>query len=377
MEKTILRRLVGVLLAILAVSTLSGCAGTARATHWTDLVVQPESVLIADLQQVSALDRETGQLLWSFPPEAVREYGPFYTLVLDDSSVLFATSSERSGSGLFAQPARGVLRALDIETRQVLWEFDDVDGDFNAPGAYADGLLVIGNGDGNVYALNGDNGTRVWTFATEERVWASPLVLSDTVYIAGLDHSLYAIDLLTGQERWRFAAEGAMVSRPLVWDGLLFVGAFDHNLYALDPLSGREVWRFEGQNWFWGTPTTDGSRLYVADVGGNVYALDVATGSQVWTVLLEQPVHLPSVLSEDGALLLVAGADRNNAALYGLDTADGFVLWEQAGSGQLAALAVDGAMAYVTRILGEERAQALYVETGRLLWSYPQPETAQ
>lgn len=358
-----------VALALLAVLFLAGCAGGVRATSWTTLLLHDGTLYVANLEQVRALDAETGQEVWAFPATPdLRQYGPFYTVTRLNDELLMVTSYERTGGGLFAR-SQGVLRALSLNGGRLAWPQPfTAAGEFIAPGAAGDGIFVIGNSDGNVYGLRIEDGTLIWQYATGGRVWATPLVLSDTVYIASLDHHLYALDLQTGALRWQFRAGGAMADCPLFLNDTLYIGAFDHNLYALRPADGTEVWRFPGANWFWGTPAGSGDRLYAADVNGNVYALDAATGQEIWRSQVPGTVRLGPALSPDGKRLLIAS---ENGALFGLDTADGFVLWQQSGQGQLGSMVIGGERVYVTRINAPQRVQAFYVENGRPVWSYP------
>ncbi len=356
-------------LALTVVLLLAGCSGGIHASTWTTLILYDGTLYVADLEQVRALDVETGQETWAFPATPdLRQYGPFYTVTLLNDELLLVTSYERTGGGLFAR-SQGVLRALSLNGGQLAWpQSFTAGGEFIAPGAAGDGIFVIGNSDGNVYALRIEDGTLVWRYPTKNRVWATPLIISDTVYIASLDHHLYALDLQTGALRWQFQANGAMADRPLVLTDTLYIGSFDHNLYALRRTDGTEIWRFTGANWFWGTPTSDGARLYAADVDGNVYALDAATGQEIWRSRVSGTVRLGPALSPDGKRLLVAS---ENGTLFGLDTADGFILWQQAGEGQLGSMAIGGEKVYVTRINAPQRVQAFYVENGRPVWSYP------
>lgn len=352
---------------------LSGCAGGVHPTSWTTLVLEDGTLYVADLEQVRALDAKTGQEIWAFPAQPdLRQYGPFYTVTLLDDELLLVTSYERPGGGLFARSA-GFLRAIRRDNGQLAWPQPFIArGEFVAPGAAGDGIFVIGNSDGNVYALHIKDGTPAWTFPTKGRVWATPLVLLDTVYIASLDHHLYALDLQSGALRWQFQARGAMADHPLVLTDTLYIGSFDHNLYALRLTDGSEVWHFTGANWFWGTPATDGTRIYAVDVNGNVYALDAATGTEIWRSQVAGTVRLGPALNPDGKRLLVA---TENGTLFGLDAADGFVLWEQSGQGTVGYMAIGEEQVYVTRINASQRVQAFYVENGRPVWSYPQQGT--
>ncbi len=358
-------------LLLLAAGLLSGCSGGARATNWTGLALANDLLYVADVEQVRAIDVETGEPVWSFPPEPDRAYGPFDTLCMGEDR-LFVTSYEQSG-GFLTRSAQGVLRALDMEGREA-WPDPVVEkGRFAAPAAVADTILVIGNGDGNVYAFNADNGSPAWTFATHDRVWASPLIVSGTVYIASMDHTLYALELASGEEVWRFEAGGAMIARPLLLSDTLFIGAFDQTMYALDRETGEERWHVQGENWFWSTPATDGQVIYAVDVSGYVYAYDASNGQPAWpsTVQVDGPIHLGPVLSEDGETLLIAS---DSGTLYGLDPATGLELWAQEGKGYISSLETQGDTVYVSRILAAEHVQAFQIENGRLKWVYPRPE---
>ncbi len=359
------------LFLLLLVALLSGCSGGVRPTNWTTLAVDEEIVYVADLENVRALDVDSGAERWHYPEE---RGGPFYTVTLAPGEAVFVTSLERRGGGLFAQP-QGVLRALSVDGGRVLWEFTEAKGEYVAPGRVADGVLVIGNSDGNVYALDVQDGSPVWAepFHTEGRVWSTPLILSDTVYIASLDHNLYALDLQTGRERWRFTAEGAMVGPPLAYGDRLYIGAFDGRLYAIRQADGSLAWStsFDGEYWIWGTPATDGERVFAADVMGDVYAVDIETGARMWMRTLEEPIRLGVALDSEGQYLLVAG---NAGTLYALDPSTGDLLWSKSETGQIGSMVVRGDRVYVSRIYGEEHVQAFLVTNGRLQWAFSPPE---
>lgn len=364
-------------LLLLLAGILSGCSSSSiRATNWTDLTVDNGVVYAADLQHVVALNAETGEQIWIYPRdgESLREI--FYNVALFDGTVL-AVSFE-PGGGLPPRPPNGVLRALSAADGQTVWA-DRVarSGDFAAAGAASDGLLVIGNSNGQVYAFRTQTGAEAWSFTTGGRVWASPLILDSAVYVASLDHKLYAIDLQTGQQRWVFQADGAILAPPLALDGRLYIGAFDNRVYALHQEDGTPAWPapFEGEGWFWAQPSTDGTTIYAVDVNGVVYALDAESGAPRWEVpaRLEEPVRLKPLLSADNSFLLV-GSDLGT--LFALDAADGHLLWSIQGGGkqgQLASLVIHDDVVYLTRLYSEHSVEALRVsrEGGETLWQYP------
>ncbi|OQY19572.1 MAG: hypothetical protein B6I35_11505 [Anaerolineaceae bacterium 4572_32.2] len=320
------------LLAILAALLLgaSGCSGSSRATSWTGLTIAGDVLYAADMEQVQALDVADGEPVWAFPKNTEDDgRGVFYvTPAVDKEHVVVA--SQVPSTGFFSQP-KNVVWALESDTGREMWRFDEAAGQYVEGGALGGGLFVIGNGDGNVYALDVESGDLEWQFETGHRVWATPLIISDTVYVGSMDRHLYALNLSDGKVRWDFHAGGAFAGTPALRNGTLYVGAFDDKFYAIDAETGTERWVFSGENWFWGGPAVYDDVIYTVDVNGNVYALDDA-GKQIWREPLGVLVRAGPALTEDGSMLFVTSED---GTLYALDTADGFELWSVESEGQM------------------------------------------
>ena len=361
------RRFLALAVSAVLLLGVSGCAGGVRATSWTGLTAVGERLYAADLEQVVALNAADGQVLWAFSGDA-REF--FYvTPAVGEGHVLVA--SQMPASGFFSQPTNTVW-ALNPDTGVELWHFDGAKGQYVEGGAIGEGIAVIGNSDGNIYALDLESGGRLWTFETGHRVWGAPLIVEEIVYIGSMDRHLYALDLSTGQERWSFGAGGAFASTPALQDGTLYMGAFDDRLYAIDAQTGAERWHFVGDNWFWGSPATDGDVVYIADVNGSVYAVGAETGEQVWMRSLGEPVRAGVALAEDGSKLFVGSQD---GTLYALDTTNGLVLWpgmsaEKSEGQVLSTPVVNGTMVYEMQVFGSHRIRALHVDNGRDIWTY-------
>lgn len=363
------RRLI--LLAALAVLLLGASGCSTQATSWTGLTVAGEEVYAANLLQIVALNASGGDSLWAFPEDTKNDNRGFFYVApaVDEGRVIVASHVPPRG---FLSQARDVVWALDAETGEELWDFDDAAGQYVEGGAISNGVFVIGNSDGNVYALDVKNGDLKWSFPTGHRVWATPLIVSDTVYIGSMDRHLYALNLSDGSVRWDFHTDGAFAGTPALRDGTLYVGAFDDRLYAIDENSGTERWQFPGENWFWGSPVIHGDVVYAVDVKGNIYALDADTGEQIWHEALGVPVRAGAVLAEDRSRVFVGSQD---GTLYTLDAATGDRLWPIESEGQiLSAPVVSGSVIYVALINGPYRVRALHVDNGREMWSYPQEE---
>ena len=357
----------------------SGCAGgNVRATSWTGATLVGDTLYVADLTQVVALNAADGERLWAFPADPENDgRGTFYVApAVDQDRVIVA--SQMPPSGFFSQP-RNVVWALDRETGRELWPlpFEQAVGQYVEGGAISDGIVVIGNSDNNIYALDVESGASRWNppFETGHRVWATPLIVEDTVYVGSMDRHLYALRLSDGAKLWSFPpdgddASGAFASTPALQDGTLYIGAFDNRLYAIDAETGTELWHFESDSWFWGSPVVDGDVVYAADVKGNVYAVNASTGAQIWHEARDVAVRAGMALSEDGSRLFVGGQD---GALFALDSNDGYVMWSQPSDGQmLSELIVDELVVYELVLYGESyRIRALYTDNGREVWTYP------
>lgn len=372
------RRLYSVGIIVLLLAVLAGCAGgAARHESWPGLMVDGDTIYAANLERVQAFNAETGKLLWSYPEETPKNQGPFYT------TPVLAADYGAHGLLLTAGYKDKTVRALSLgesraERPDLLWTFIQAGGQYVGSGAVADGKFIIGNGDGNVYALNLDDGALVWTFRTKDRVWATPVVIEDTVYIASLDHHLYAVDSATGTERWQIQTSGAIAATPVFINGALWVGDFTGNLYEVDLDTQQIAWTYTANDWLWATPVADGALLYFTDVGGYVYALDTTTRALRWSApaKIDDVIHSRPALNADGSLLLVAGYKKG--VIHALDTETGSEMnWGTIvrTPGRLPGdLVADNMYLYAMPILVTERINALELNTGKVVWSYPAAE---
>jgi outer membrane protein assembly factor BamB len=74
------------------------------------------------------------------------------------------------------------------------WQFETGGFVFSSP-AVVDGIVTVGSGDSNVYALDAASGTEQWTYQMGDLVpiRSSPTIVDNTVYIGGSDNNVYAL----------------------------------------------------------------------------------------------------------------------------------------------------------------------------------------
>ncbi len=201
--------------------------------------------------------------------------------------------------------ASGTVYAFDLVSGAVRWRFTARGAVYSTPavggaassepGARADtrrgqpDLVVFAACDGRVYALRATNGKKVWEFNTDRAIVASPAVAAGKVYIGSSDGRFRALDLATGRLLWEFTGlEGFVETRPLLYDGKVIFGAWDGHLYALDAQTGKLAWKWHGEqlNTLYSPaacwPVAAHGNVFIVAPDRKMTAIRAATGEQTW-----------------------------------------------------------------------------------------------
>jgi len=182
--------------------------------------------------------------------------------------------------------------------------------------------LFFGSADGKVYALN-QNLDNTWEYDTGDKIWSSPAITDDSIFIGSFGKKFYALNITDGSQKWVFETRGAIIAAPLVYGNNVYFGTFGRRFYAVDITSGEEIWRFPAddsdenkpKNWFWANPAASNGTIYAPNLDGKVYALNADTGVLVAEFDLGGPISSSPVLVD--GLIIVA---TENGDVYSLDT---------------------------------------------------------
>lgn len=350
----------GLVLILLLALAVAGCAPQVAAGSWAGLVADSDGLIMANLDRVTRMN-EAGTARWEFPsPSDRNQRTQFYSTPVVTEDAVYVGGFDNK------------VYALDRDNGLQIWVNEDATGQIIAGLALSNGKLIVGMGNEGVMALNQLNGEHLWTFETGQGVWATPLIVDSTVYVASLDKNLYAINLDSGAEVWHRDLDGAIAGTPAYLDGFLYVGSFAHKLFKLNASTGEIVQSFEARNWVWGGPTIAGGILYFGDLSGYLYALNASDLSPVWQrevssgAIRATPLIVEDMLvvgSRDGHVYAV---DRNNSTPVWTQTAPAAVLSD-------AVLMPDG-LVVVSTINADSMLVAYDPnDSGRQMWQYPPP----
>ncbi len=250
-------------------------------------------------------------------------------------------------TGVYTSPTTPTLGTL-------AWKFSTTGRFVSTPAVHGD-VVFAGNTDGNVYAVDAQDGALKWKFATNGPVSSSPAVSNGLVIAGSVDGRIYAIDEAAGTVKWKFATAGErrftapgihggmprtqlmadpfdlFMSSPIVDNGSVYVGSGDHNVYALDVTTGALKWKFETGDVVHASPAVANGTVFVGSWDSYFYALDAKTGALKWkfatgrdTVIYNQ-VGIASSAAVVGNKVYFGCRD---GFLYVLDVNTGALKWK-------------------------------------------------
>lgn len=178
--------------------------------------------------------------------------------------------------------------------------------------------LYVGYNSANLEAFDRTTLNVLWTFETQNGVWAKPLLHEGILYFTSMDHNLYAVDTAAGELVWKLDLGGAAASTPVLVGNHLYVGTFARSVVEVT-LDGEQTASYETGNWVWGSPAVDGDTIYVADLSGFVYALSTPGLTEKWAVAGTPTGIRPSPVVLEDMIVVVSRTGR----IVWLNKADG------------------------------------------------------
>lgn len=285
-----------------------------------------------------------GCALW--PWSSSRPPMPEPPAITDPAAASVAWSMSLNGGGVNFQPvfagdsvwaaARdGTVARIDPATGQVRWRVRLEKA--LVAGAGSDGeIVVVGDRDGSLIALDGDGKTR-WSVPAGAEIVTVPSVALGLVVVRTSDNRVSAFDTDNGTRRWTFHRQGPpLVLRQTALIAMdsssAYVGLPGGRLVALTLDSGALRWEAavaipRGSNEIEriadvvGLPLVGGREVCAVTFQGRVGCFDVASGRTLWA----RDISSPAGFDMDARLLVVPD-ERGNVHAF---SRRGASVWKQ------------------------------------------------
>jgi len=238
---------------------------------------------------------------------------------------------------LYAVDFHGILTAYDIAKADTLWQVN-----LNIPVGSAlsldQNLILLGSSNGDVLAVNKNDGKTVWHAQVSSEVLAPPAISGDTIVVRCVNGMLYALDRKDGKQLWSLEQTTPALtlrgtSKPVI-SGDIVLAAFDNGrLLALNLQNGKILWQavvsvprgrtdLERMVDIDANPVVVDDTVYVVSYQGRLAAIQLGSGRILWTR------DIPSYIgmSVDAYRIYLVDSDSR---VWALDRMNGATLWKQ------------------------------------------------
>ncbi len=325
------------------------------------------NVFVTDVMGgVEALDVDSGQSRWrrEFETGFVASPGLFLPASIDPNDRQFTSQIpiiEVAGAMqnaaapppiramLVVGDVEGNVAALDPSTGETIWKYTTEGQISAAPTFFAvprgeqyEIRVLQSSQDGSLYCLDADDGTLVWKYETGDQIRCSPSIAAGRTFLGGCDGLLHVIDLATGTAaRDPLPLGGPTGSTPAVSGDEVFLPIMDGTLFAFNPVSGDVRWKFEDPDRlqeYRSSVAIGADRVIVSSRNKHVDAINRATGQRIWRKTLRRRADASPLLAGDDVWIASTAG-----LLLRLSLADGVTKWSFESRGRfMAAPAIVG-----------------------------------
>ncbi|MCH7334821.1 outer membrane protein assembly factor BamB [Acinetobacter modestus] len=239
----------------------------------------------------------------------------------------------------------GVIFAIDpdgqvsaYKGKQRLWKSKVTKQELTAGVEAGEGIVVIGNRKGELFALDQATGSQKWSAKLSGAILSPSLIQSGRVITIANDGTIFAHDAVTGQQVWAYKLPNVQFSlrgqpAPVRLDErTVVVASANAYVYALDVISGvprfqRRVAVSDGRSDIQrlidvvGDPVVAGQYLVTTSFQGQVTTTDLTTQRVVWS----EEASSTNSAEVSGDKVFVSTADGK---LNAYNLATGELLWQ-------------------------------------------------
>jgi outer membrane protein assembly factor BamB len=310
--------------------TLVSCAtwGTQAAGGWSGTAVHEGTIYVGTMDgRVVAINSSTENLKWSYTTAPVTAPSSGLSCGQTSAATAIYGTPVVDGDIVYIGTYSGQVLALNMlarsqnltfpQQRYGEWEWDCPIDNAKSNAIVADLLvredaIYVSSSNSRLYSLDKEFGDLNWESKvldeTHRKLWTSPAIQGNTLYISTYDGYIYALSIVTGELlNWSFESETGFASSPVIYGDTIFVGSFDRYLYAVKIGTDVPTWKFPHEepagNWFWASPVVNEGIIYAGCLDGRIYAIETETGGKLWEFDAGNPIVSSPVLMDN--LLIV------------------------------------------------------------------------
>lgn len=284
------------------------------------------------------LDTDNGVIFAIDPDGQVSAYKGKQRLWKSKVTKQELTAGVEAGEGIVVIGNRkGELFALDQATGSQKWSAK-LSGAILSPSLIQSGRVITIANDGTVFAHDAVTGQQVWAYKLPNvqfslRGQPAPVRLDErTVVVASANAYVYALDVISGVPRFQrrvAVSDGRsdiqrlidVVGDPVVAGQYLVTTSFQGQVTTTDLMTQRVVWSEDASST--NSAEVSGDKVFVSTADGKLKAYNLATGELLWQneELLNRQLSNPVMLGQnlvvgdlDGVILLI---DPNTGKLIG------------------------------------------------------------
>lgn len=321
----------------------------------TTPVSDGDLVFVTDVMGgVEALELQSGKSKWrrEFDTSFVASAGLFVPASIDpadhstaqipiiaapprDIAQGSAAASAADRALLVVGDVEGNVEALNPINGETIWKYTTGGEISAAPTFFAvpdgDGFeirVLQSSQDGSLYCLGAQTGELIWKYETGDQIRCSASIASGKTFLGGCDGQLHVIDLATGEAaREPLPLGGPTGSTPAVSGDEVYLPTMDGTVFAFHPESGEVRWEVEDPDRpqeYRSSAAIGSDLIIVSSQNKHVDALSRATGERVWRKTLRRRADASPLIvgedvwiaSTDGMLLRLALADGEERWSY-------------------------------------------------------------